>query len=343
MAETMPPRAVSKVELASHGLAGAGLLFVLLTHTVAGLLTGLIVITLLHRATRLLHGPRLSHGVAKGVAAVILAVLAATATIAASWGLVAFARGHIGDLPGVYKKMADVAEQMHHDLTSLGVPSGPLEGLQTGDQVKGAVATWLRTHGTTLSKAGGTAWRIALHGLMGVLAAVLVFLRQPVSQPRPLAAALGERVTRFADAFERIISAQVKISAINTALTAIFLLGVVRVLGFHLPFSSTLVLVTFITGLLPVVGNLLSNTVIVLISFSVSPPLALLSLGFLVAIHKLEYLVNARIVGGQIGAQAWEIFLAIVVFEVSFGLPGVVVAPVAYAWVKGELAELGLV
>jgi len=180
---------------------------------------------------------------------------------------------------------------------------------------------------------------------MGVLAALLVFFRRPREgkEARPFAAALGGRVRRFAEAFERVVLAQLEISAVNTTLTAVYLFGLVPLLAERLPFSTTLVLVTFLAGLLPVVGNLISNTAIVVLSFGVAPWLALVSLGFLVAIHKLEYLVNARIVGNRIGAEAWEIFLSIVVFEVAFGIPGVVLAPIAYAWVKGELREKSLV
>ena len=90
-------------------------------------------------------------------------------------------------------------------------------------------------------------------------------------------------------------------------------------------------------------GNLLSNSVIVVLSFGVAPWLAGVSLAFLVAVHKLEYLVNAKIVGSRIGAQAWEILLSIVVLEVSFGIPGVVLAPILYAYLKGELRDRGLV
>ena len=45
------------------------------------------------------------------------------------------------------------------------------------------------------------------------------------------------------------------------------------------------------------VGNLISNTVIVVVSLSHSLDVAIGSLAFLVVIHKLEYFVNARIVG----------------------------------------------
>ncbi len=50
-------------------------------------------------------------------------------------------------------------------------------------------------------------------------------------------------------------------------------------------------------------GNLISNTIIVVVSLSVSPFLALTSLAFLIVIHKLEYFVNARLMGTQIRAR----------------------------------------
>ncbi|HUG33529.1 MAG TPA: hypothetical protein VMJ90_02075, partial [Anaerolineales bacterium] len=67
--------------------------------------------------------------------------------------------------------------------------------------------------------------------------------------------------------------------------------------------------VTFIVGLLPVVGNLISNTAITIISFAHSFEIAVASLTYLVVIHKLEYFLNARIVGMRINARAYEILV----------------------------------
>lgn len=106
-----------------------------------------------------------------------------------------------------------------------------------------------------------------------------------------------------------------------------------------MPFGGTLLVVTFGAGLLPVVGNLISNTLIVAVSAGVSPWLALASLAFLVVVHKLEYFLNARIVGGRVGAAAWEILLAMIAFEAAFGLAGVVAAPILYAYGQGRAAR----
>lgn len=343
-ADGVPAAASPAHERAAYVLLAAALLFAFRYHLVSGLVAGLLVHTLLQRTARLLHGPRLSHGAARVVAAGLFALLASGATFGAVVALAAFVRGHLGDLPGVFEKMADVIDRARDQLSAWGVGTGALASFETAEQIKEASSLWLRTHASQLTKVGGEAGRTALHIAMGIVVGLLVFFRREAEgAPRPFAAALAGRVSRFAASFERVVLAQLEISAINTALTAVYLLALLPLAGVKLPFSGTLVLITFVTGLLPVVGNLLSNTVIVVLSFGVAPWLALVSLGFLVGVHKLEYVVNAKIVGNRIGAQAWEILLAIVVFEVAFGVPGVVLAPIVYAYAKGELRERGLV
>ncbi|HSD11904.1 MAG TPA: hypothetical protein VLF14_13000, partial [Candidatus Binatia bacterium] len=89
--------------------------------------------------------------------------------------------------------------------------------------------------------------------------------------------------------------------------------------------------------------NLITNTIIVVISLNHSVWVAMCSLVFLVVIHKLEYFVNARLVAGRINAAAWELLIAMLLMERLFGIPGLVVAPIVYAYVKGELSAHGLV
>jgi predicted PurR-regulated permease PerM len=126
-------------------------------------------------------------------------------------------------------------------------------------------------------------------------------------------------------------------------LTTIYLTIVLPLSGVHLPLTKTMIAITFVAGLLPVVGNLISNTVIVIVSLSHSLYVALGSLAFLVIIHKLEYFVNARIVGTQIRARAWELLVAMLTMEAAFGIPGLVAAPIYYAYLKDELKGRGLI
>jgi predicted PurR-regulated permease PerM len=62
-----------------------------------------------------------------------------------------------------------------------------------------------------------------------------------------------------------------------------------------------------------------------------------------VVIHKLEYFLNARIIGSQIRAKAWELLLAMLFLESAFGIAGLIAAPFYYAYMKSELREKGLI
>jgi predicted PurR-regulated permease PerM len=320
-----------------------GLLFVLAFHLVPGLLAGLLVNGLLHRLARSMSGRRIPHGAAKLVAFALLACVAVGLATAVVLLLIGLVRGHAGDVPALFEKMAQIVDETRVWLERLGVAAVIPDAAGDAESLRAAIAEWLRAHAATLQQRGGALGRGLLHVAVGMAVGLLVFFRTPAAAPGALAAALGERLARFEAAFEAVVFAQVKISAVNTALTALYLLVGLPLLGVHLPLAGTLVGVTFVTGLLPVVGNLLSNTVIVVISLGASAWVAVASLVFLIVIHKLEYVVNARIVGGEIRAGAWEILTALFAFEVAFGLAGVAIAAIVYAYVKQELVDRGLV
>jgi len=203
------------------------------------------------------------------------------------------------------------------------------------------VADWLPLHVVELRKAGVEATRVMTYILFGLAIGVLASLHEikPHEPSRPLAGALTARVQRLAEAFRRVVFAQVRIAALNSVLSAVYLLAILPSFGVHLPLVKTMVGFTFLVGLLPVVGNLISNAAIVILSLSVSVPVAVASLVFLVVIHKLEYFLNAQLIGTQIRARAWELLLAMVVMEAAFGLPGLVAAPIYYAYGKDELVS----
>lgn len=154
---------------------------------------------------------------------------------------------------------------------------------------------------------------------------------------------LLERIRLFATVFQKVVFAQVKISAINTFLTGIYLLAILPLAGVNIAYAKTLVLLTFVFGLLPVIGNVISNAFIVLLSLMVSFNVAVASLTFLVVIHKLEYYINAKIVGSQLKISIWEMLLAILIFESVFGVIGAVLSPVIYGYIKEELKRNNLI
>lgn len=140
--------------------------------------------------------------------------------------------------------------------------------------------------------------------------------------------------TRFRDfyrSFATVMGAQITISLINTALTAIFLVAV------RLPQAPLLIAVTFLCGLVPIVGNLASNTVIVFVALTVSLKLAISALVFLVVIHKLEYFLNSKVIGDRIRNPVWLTLIALIIGERLMGIPGLVLAPVLLNYLRVEM------
>ena len=167
--------------------------------------------------------------------------------------------------------------------------------------------------------------------------------RPPVAALKPLTAQLHLRVQLFGDTFRRIVVAQFWIALVNTGLLALFLFLVLPLWGYHLPYAMVLILLSFVLGLIPIVGNLLYNAVLTLVGLSVSPIVALACLVFLVVIHKAEYFINAKVVGQRTQLTVWELLATMFVLEALFGPAGLVAAPLFYAYLKRELQAADLV
>jgi predicted PurR-regulated permease PerM len=160
---------------------------------------------------------------------------------------------------------------------------------------------------------------------------------------RALTQEIARHAASFATAFQRVVFAQFWISMINTLFTWLYLAVVLPLFGIDLPLVKILVALTFVVGLLPIIGNLISNTAIVVVCLSQGVPVAVASLVYLVVIHKLEYFLNARIIGSHINARAWELLIAMLAMEAAFGITGLIAAPIIYAYYKEELRSKALI
>jgi len=330
----------TRIQQASWLLAGIALLLVLALHLLPALLAGLLVYELVHSMAPALER-RLSNRRAKIAVVVLLAVLVVGGIMVGATLSIAFFHGN-GGLAALVQKMAEILENSRQWL-----PAWLLDSLPDGiDAQKAAAAQWLREHTSVVEVIGKETGVGFAHVLVGLVIGAMVSLSEAwpgQATMRPLEEALMERARRLAESFRRVVFAQVRISALNTLFTTIYLTLLLPAFDVHLPLTKTLIALTFVAGLLPVIGNLISNTVIVVVSLAHSPQIALASLAFLVLIHKLEYFLNARIIGKQISARTWEMLLAMLVMEASFGLPGVIAAPVYYAYLKDELTGAQLI
>jgi predicted PurR-regulated permease PerM len=322
----------------SYLLAALSVPLVLKFHLLPTVFAGLAVHVLTIKLARRL--PTKWGGVAHKVALAALAAIVILSLTGLFLGLWSFLHGN-GGMAALMATVAETMVKLRHMLPSYLVDVLP----ESVEELHEPFADMVREHGKRISAMGFAGAKIFAHLLLGMVVGGMTALHHfdEVERWPPFSAALHARAQALAAAFDKVVFAQVKISALNTLLTALYLLVVLPLCGVHLPLLTVLIPLTFVAGLLPVVGNLISNTAIVLISFGVSPLVALGSLFFLIAVHKLEYFTNARIVGGEVHASAWELLCAMLALEAVFGIPGLVAAPVVYAWLKAEIRARGMI
>ncbi len=326
--------------VASHVAMAASLLLIMWQ----GLLPGLLCVCLGFLATRW-FSPRLgaltrAHDhqapkLAAGLVALIPVVLIAV--------FLPRTRGVILDAPNTYRELLAFMARTVLELRDR-LPPDIAAQLPTGaEDVQRVIAAYLATKAGTLATTGRAWLSGLLFAYIGLLVGALAAARPSVIMLKPLAAQLHLRLTRFGETFRQIVVAQFWIALFNTFLTAIFLLVVLPLWDSRLPYTMALILLTFLAGLIPIVGNLICNGVLTLVGLSVSPLVALACLVFLIAIHKAEYFINAKVIGHRTHMGVWELLAVMFVMEAVFGPAGLVAAPLFYAYTKKELQASGWV
>ncbi|AOG23466.1 hypothetical protein BSY15_457 [Acidovorax sp. RAC01] len=312
-----------------------GLLCVCLGFLLTRWLTGCLV----NAARRVSNTPvrtlRLAQVAAAGVVMLLpLALLAIGLT---------HSRGYLVEAPQQYRELLDYMARTVLELR-LKLPPDMAAHLPEGAaEIQRTIAAYLGAKAGALAMAG-RAWLAGLlFAYVGLLIGALAAVRPPPVDLGPLAQALRTRIVLFGEAFRQIVAAQFWIAAFNTVLTALFLLFVLPLWGMALPYTPMLITFTFVAGLVPIVGNLVCNVVITIVGLSVSPLAAAACLGFLILIHKAEYVINAKVVGRRTHMGVWELLSVMFVAEAVFGPAGLVAAPLFYAYLKKELVAVRLV
>ncbi len=250
-------------------------------------------------------------------------------------------------LAQAWKTLPDVAERalpaFIHYAQSLGIEPT----FTDWDSLKATLGDLMKSEFHFLGNFAKVASKQVVLLIIGFVIAVSLFLNptfflnpKKASKTNAYAVFCEEASGRFRSlyiSFARVMGAQMLISAINTSLTAIFLVST------HFPHIALVVVLTFLFGLLPIVGNLLSNSLIVSIAFTVSPQLAVWSLVFLVVIHKLEYFLNSKIIGDRIKNPVWLTLIGLIVGERLMGIAGMILAPVLLHYVRAEVSQVEVI
>ncbi len=332
---------VSRADIVAWLLVALVLGLVIELHLLSALLAGLLVFKLVDVLTPWLRLSALGRDGPRVLAVMLIAGAVIGALIGIGVGLVAILRNSGESVPLLMQKMAQIIE----DARAILPPGLQRYVPEDSETIRVTMAEWLRTNAGALQLAGAGIGRSLVHILMGMIIGALLSMQKAVhpSERRPLTEAIVGHAARFAAAFKRVVFAQLWISLINTFFTWLYLDVVLRLFGIDLPLVKILVALTFIVGLMPIIGNLISNTAIVVVCLSQGVPVAIASLAYLVIIHKLEYFLNARIIGSHINARAWELLIMMLVMEAAFGITGLIAAPIIYAYFKEELRAKALV
>ncbi len=200
----------------------------------------------------------------------------------------------------------------------------------------GQLSLWMSVTGNSLRFLG----HIFFAGLIAISA--IMITPSPRKNPGGLADGLAYEGNRFLKCFSHLLTAQLYVALWNTTCTVMYVFVVLPALGINIPLREALVVTTFVMSFIPALGNILANTVMVVLCLQYPPWVLVLSMIYLIAIHKMEYLINAKILSSAYQACVAELLICIVVGETLFGLTGLILTPVLYLYLKDFLDRQGV-
>ncbi|MFM2434182.1 MAG: hypothetical protein RL063_161, partial [Pseudomonadota bacterium] len=232
MTKNTPNTTPSPYEISAWILTACALFAVLILGLLPALLAGLLVFELVHIITPYLARHFLSRhstGLSKIWAVGILVFVVVSLLVVAGASLLTFLRSDSGSVTVLLAKMAQIVEDSRKIL-----PSWLLERLPAdANSFRENAAVWLRIHADELQVVGKEAGRVTIHILIGMIIGGILALREAVmiEEFKPFSRAMLGRSRLFSDAFRRVVFAQLRIAAINTSFTAIYLLLVLPLMG----------------------------------------------------------------------------------------------------------------
>lgn len=173
--------------------------------------------------------------------------------------------------------------------------------------------------------------------ILGMIIGIMVAASDSIQSNKMFINSLKTRYSHLIESFKHVMVAQAGIALFNSVMTAIFLLILMPLFDVHFPFAKTIIILTFVIGLIPIAGNLIVNAIVLLVGLSVSPYVGVSAFAYLIFIHKFEYFLNAKIIGSRIEAKAFELLVAMLIMESIFGVTGLIAAPILYCYLKKEL------
>ncbi len=185
-----------------------------------------------------------------------------------------------------------------------------------------------------MAKSAAAVGRAFLSAIIGLILAVVFFL--DAERIHEFRNTLSERslfgtLVRWGEYLAESVVLTVQLQLVVAACNAVLTLPVLLFLG--VPHVPALMVLIFVSGLIPVVGNLLSGAVLVLLAYQVKGWLGVgLFIGLTFILHKIEsYYLNPRLTARHVALPGFVLILSLIAWEHLLGFAGLFVSfPVLY-------------
>jgi predicted PurR-regulated permease PerM len=206
-------------------------------------------------------------------------------------------------------------------------------------EVVDAVTEWAGNQAAFWMAMTGSGLKVVTQVFFAGLISVSLVVRITSSETHNSGLSYGLRSegNRFLDCFSHLLTAQLYVALWNTSVTLLYVFILLPLLNVELPLREALVVATFLLSFIPALGNVMANCLMMVLCLQYPPWVLGLSLVYLVSVHKMEYLINARILSSAYQASVAELLACIVFGESLFGLPGLILMPVTYLYIKDVL------
>ncbi len=203
----------------------------------------------------------------------------------------------------------------------------------------------LSHYGTDAVKVLSTVGHIVIYALIGLILAVVFLLEKPAItawrttlKPKSFIGTL----TRWFNYVSEAVSVTVQLQLIVAACNTVFTLPILFLLG--IPEKPLLMMLIFVSGLVPVIGNIVSGAVLSAMAWVTSGPIGVVV--FLVltfVLHKVEaYYLNPRLVARHVKLPGFVLIVSLICWEHLLGFTGLFVSfPFLFiaGKIRAELAE----
>jgi predicted PurR-regulated permease PerM len=189
-----------------------------------------------------------------------------------------------------------------------------------------------------VAKSAAAIGRGFLSALIGLILAIVYFLdeeRIRAYRDGLSGKTLFGTLVRWCEHLAESVSLTVQLQLVVAACNAVLTLPVLLLLG--VPHVPALMVLIFVSGLIPVVGNLISGAVLVVLAYQVQGWFGVgLFVGLTFVLHKIEsYYLNPRLTARHVALPGFVLILSLLAWEHLLGFAGLFVSfPFLYLFGK---------